>query len=151
LPAPAPVASAAMAPAPALPPPTRAPQPAPRFGPGLPAPTPLGPPPATVHQAPRPAPEPAAPPRLAPPRAPAPLGAELGRFQDPPALVDLVNEDRLPGQPACTRQGLDRAMRGESSVDSGWWSALADVRVVAARRGGVLLGAASYAIAPTDK
>jgi ribosomal protein S18 acetylase RimI-like enzyme len=100
---------------------------------------------------PRHAPEAAAPPRLAAPRPPAPLEVELVRFQELHGVVDVINEDQLPGQPACGRHGLDRAMRGESAIDSGWWSALSDVRVVAARRGGVLLGAASYAISPTDK
>jgi ribosomal protein S18 acetylase RimI-like enzyme len=99
----------------------------------------------------RPLAEPAPPPRLAAPRAPAPLEVEQARFEDLAAIVDLVNADLLPGQPACSRGALDMAMRGESPVDSGWWNALSGVQVVVARRGGVLLGAASYAVAPTGR
>jgi ribosomal protein S18 acetylase RimI-like enzyme len=78
---------------------------------------------------------------------------EIGRlrYEDLPAIIDLVNADLLPGQPACGRHALDLALRGESQVDASWWRELANVQAVVARRGGAVVGAASYAVAPTDR
>jgi GNAT superfamily N-acetyltransferase len=65
-------------------------------------------------------------------------------------VLDLVNADRLPGQPLSHREALDMALRGESSVDGTWWKQLANVQAVVAHRGGVPVGVASFAIAPAD-
>ncbi|HXM54096.1 MAG TPA: GNAT family N-acetyltransferase [Candidatus Dormibacteraeota bacterium] len=91
------------------------------------------------------------PPRSARPRQPAPLEIGRLRHEELAAIIDLVNADLLPGQPACGRHALDTALRGESPVDSGWWRELANVQVVVARRGGAVVGAASYAVAPADR
>jgi ribosomal protein S18 acetylase RimI-like enzyme len=159
--APAPLAAAAPVAAPVLPRavPTPPPQPRPqapaaaRFGPGLPAPA--------APPAPRPVPPAGdgngssadAAPALRPAR-PRPLGPlTIGpvRYEDLSSILDLVNADLLPGQPACGRRALDMAMRGESPVDGGWWRELSTVRVAVASRGGAVVGAASYAIAAADR
>jgi ribosomal protein S18 acetylase RimI-like enzyme len=80
-----------------------------------------------------------------------PLQVQRLRYEDLPFVLDLVNADQLPGQPACSRHALDRALRGESSVDASWWKELANVQAVVAQRGGVPVGAASFAIAPADR
>jgi len=153
-PAPAPPASA-----PAFPQPRQAAHPAPpaRFGPGLPAPAALPPP----TQAPRLAapvvngasPSSAFPPAVRParPRTTGPLEVGRVRYEDLPAILDLVNADLLPGQPGCGRHVLDMAMRGESPVDAAWWRELSNVKVAVARRGGEVAGAVSYAIAAADR
>ncbi len=43
-------------------------------------------------------------------------------------VLELINADRLPGQPVCTREMLDQAISGSSPVDSGWWAELTDIR-----------------------
>jgi GNAT superfamily N-acetyltransferase len=73
------------------------------------------------------------------------------RYEDLPAILDLVNADLLPGQPTCGRHALDMAMRGESPVDTSWWRELSNVRVAVASRGGAVVGAVSYAIAAADR
>jgi ribosomal protein S18 acetylase RimI-like enzyme len=89
--------------------------------------------------------------RSARPRPAAALEVGRLRYEDLPAIIDLANADLLPGQPACGRHALDMALRGESPVDATWWRELANVQAVVARRGGTVLGAASYAVAPTDR
>jgi GNAT superfamily N-acetyltransferase len=78
---------------------------------------------------------------------------EIGRvrYEDLPAILDLVNADLLPGQPTCGRHALDMAMRGESTVDASWWRELSNVRVAVASRGGAVVGATSYATAAADR
>jgi GNAT superfamily N-acetyltransferase len=73
------------------------------------------------------------------------------RYEDLPAILDLVNADLLPGQPSCGRHSLDMAMRGESTVDASWWRELSNVRVAVASRGGTVVGAASFASAAADR
>jgi GNAT superfamily N-acetyltransferase len=73
------------------------------------------------------------------------------RYEDLPAILDLVNADLLPGQPTCGRHALDMAMRGESPVDTSWWRELSNVRVAVASHGGAVVGAVSYAIAAADR
>ena len=80
-----------------------------------------------------------------------PLEIDRVRFEDLAAILDLVNADLLPGQPTCGRHALDMAMRGESTVDASWWRELSNVRVAVASRGGVVVGAASYATAAADR
>ena len=72
------------------------------------------------------------------------------RAHDLPSVPELANADLLPGQPACNRQLVDLALRGESPVDAQWWKELANVQAVVAVRDGDVVGAASYAIAPAD-
>ena len=136
----------------------RAPAPAPtpfRQAPRLatapvaPAPAPTPPDPAARTAGPRQAPPPS--PRAA---RPAPTGVlEVGRlrYEELPAVIQLVNADLLPGQPGCGRHALDTALRGQSPVDAGWWRELGSVQAVAARRGATVVGAASYAIASADR
>jgi GNAT superfamily N-acetyltransferase len=148
---PAPVAPAP-APRPAPPPP----QPAPRFGRGLPAPEAAPaprpvPPIANGHGSSSASAAPAPVPRPARPRPTGPLEIGRVRYEDLPAILDLVNADLLPGQPTCGRHALDMAMRGESPVDTSWWRELSNVRVAVASRGGVVVGAVSYAIAAADR
>jgi GNAT superfamily N-acetyltransferase len=120
-------------------------QPLPYARPGLPGlPTPA---PASAF-----APAPSAQPLPAPASVPA-SSLEVGRLRhaELAAVLDLVNADLLPGQPACTRRALDMALRGECSVDARWWKELANAQVVVARRGDAVVGAASYAVAPADR
>ena len=120
-----------------------------RFGPGLPAPA-AAPAPRLVSPV---ATAPVAAPEIRParPRPIGPLEIDRVRYEDLPAILDLVNADLLPGQPTCGRHALDMAMRGESLVDATWWSELSNVRVAVARRGGSVVGAASYASAVPDR
>lgn len=76
----------------------------------------------------------------------------MRRLQPPDLSVipDLVNADLLPGQPTCSRQLVEFALRGESLVDVQWWKELANIQAVVATRDGAVVGAASYAVAPTD-
>jgi len=164
LPAQIPIASAAASAAPpavVAPPPAPTPAPAPprpqlqpppaRFGPGLPTPTPA---PAAPSPTPHLNGAAGAPAPVARPVAPRPTGPveiDQVRYEDLAAVIDLVNADLLPGQPTCGRHALDMAMRGESAVDATWWRELSNVRVVVARRGGAVVGAASYAVATADR
>jgi len=133
--------------------PRLAPQPPPapvRFGPSLPAPAA---PPAARRLAPSViGSAAAAEPELRPARQRpiGPLAIDLMRYEDLPAILDLVNADLPPGQPTCSRQALEMAIRGESPVDTSWWRELSNVRVAVASRGGMVVGAASYAVAPAD-
>ncbi|MBW0101512.1 N-acetyltransferase [Pseudonocardia sp. KRD291] len=43
---------------------------------------------------------------------------------DHPAVLALVDADRVPGQPAATGERLSEALAGRSPVDSGWWDEL---------------------------
>jgi ribosomal protein S18 acetylase RimI-like enzyme len=89
--------------------------------------------------------------RPARPDATAPLEVGRLRYEELQPIIEVVNADLLPGQPPCGRHGLDTALRGESPVDSGWWRELGNVQAVVARRAGAIVGAASYAVAPTDR
>ncbi len=69
-----------------------------------------------------------------------------------PKLVELVNADRLPGQPACTPAMLQSAIDGVSPVDSAWWEELADLRTeVLPDSDGTPAGAVAYARRPRDR
>jgi ribosomal protein S18 acetylase RimI-like enzyme len=70
---------------------------------------------------------------------------------DEAAILDLVNADRLPGQPNVTPAMLGEALAGRSVVDSGWWAELVDLTTdVATAGGGRVVGVVSYAIRPRD-
>jgi GNAT superfamily N-acetyltransferase len=129
-----------------VPPAPRLPQ-TPRLGaPGLPP----APAPGPTPGAPVPAP-PA--PSLGPARPRPTAALEIGRlrYDDLQAVIELVNADLLPGQPTCGGHALEMALSGESPVDSSWWHELTNVQAVVARRGGAVVGAASYATAPADR
>ena len=67
------------------------------------------------------------------------------------ALRDLVDADRLPGQPALSACALAEALAGRSPIDSGWWAELTDLHVEAITApGDTLAGAVSWAIRPSD-
>ncbi|MBC2908256.1 GNAT family N-acetyltransferase [Streptomyces cupreus] len=70
---------------------------------------------------------------------------------DRAAVLELVNADRLPGQPAATPAMLADAVRGRSRVDAGWWAELAcPTTTVATSAAGTVLGVVSYALRPKD-
>jgi ribosomal protein S18 acetylase RimI-like enzyme len=57
-------------------------------------------------------------------------------------LCDLVDADRLPGQPACTPAMVTATLAGRSTLDAWWWQELATMRVVVAEgSGGEVTGA----------
>jgi len=80
------------------------------------------------------------------------VGIDVRRLRphDLSVIPDLVNADLLPGQPTCSRQLVEFALRGESLVDVQWWKELANIQALVATREGAVVGAASYAVAPTD-
>lgn len=66
--------------------------------------------------------------------------------EDAAAVVDLINADAVPGQPACTEVMLAEAVAGRSPVDSGWWAELDRLAIdVLCDSEGAIVGAASYA------
>ncbi|MGH3800567.1 MAG: GNAT family N-acetyltransferase [Pseudonocardiaceae bacterium] len=71
---------------------------------------------------------------------------------DEPAVLGLVNADRLPGQPQTTSAMFAEALAGCSPVDSGWWAELdvprTDVLTVPSGR---VVGVVSYATRPRDE
>lgn len=70
---------------------------------------------------------------------------------DCPAVAELVNADRLLGQPFCTPEMVQEAADGYSPVDSGWWEELRDVVVeVAEDATGTVCGAVGYATRALD-
>ncbi|MFD3438956.1 GNAT family N-acetyltransferase [Streptomyces sp. NPDC058685] len=70
---------------------------------------------------------------------------------DEHAVLALVDDDRMGGQPAPTPAMLGEALRGRSSVDAGWWAELEPPDVVVAEdKDGVVVGAASYALRLKD-
>lgn len=57
-------------------------------------------------------------------------------------LCELVDADRLPGQPACTPERVAAVLAGRSTHDAWSWRQLATMRILAAEGpGGELLGA----------
>jgi ribosomal protein S18 acetylase RimI-like enzyme len=54
-----------------------------------------------------------------------PLGPD-----DVDAVCSLVNQDRLPGQPACTPERVRTALAGRSTIDPWWWGELATMRTI---------------------
>jgi GNAT superfamily N-acetyltransferase len=69
---------------------------------------------------------------------------------DVPSVIDLINADRLPGQPVCDTELLHRALRGDFPGDPRGWSGFNDVRTLVAERGGRVVGVASSAVKVTD-
>ncbi|OEJ56321.1 hypothetical protein BGM19_36950 [Streptomyces agglomeratus] len=65
---------------------------------------------------------------------------------DAPAVLVLVEADRIPGQPRTTPAMLSEALEGRSLVDAGWWAELnKPVTQVAVNRAGAVVGVVSYA------
>ncbi|MGV4988704.1 GNAT family N-acetyltransferase [Streptomyces sp. NRAIS4] len=81
------------------------------------------------------------------------LGVSLRPYApaDQTAVLDLVNADRLPGQPVTTSAMLTEALAGRSGVDAAWWAELDQpVTSVATDVTGAVLGVVSYALRPKD-
>jgi ribosomal protein S18 acetylase RimI-like enzyme len=65
---------------------------------------------------------------------------------DARAVIELIDGDRLVGQPAVTEGMLNEAIAGRSPVDEGWWADLTDlVTIVAVDLSGAVVGVASFA------
>lgn len=72
--------------------------------------------------------------------------------QDENAVLQLVESDRLPGQPAVTTAMLSDALAGRSTVDSSWWEELdPPVAEIAHATTGQVLGVISYATRARDR
>lgn len=70
---------------------------------------------------------------------------------DQSAVLELINADRLPGQPQATPAMLAEALQGRSPVDSGWWAELEHPAThVAVDSAGSVVGVVSYAVRPKD-
>ena len=54
-----------------------------------------------------------------------PLGPD-----DVDAVCSLVNQELLPGQPACTPERVRTALAGRSTTDPWWWGELATMRTI---------------------
>ncbi|MGW6862977.1 GNAT family N-acetyltransferase [Streptomyces sp. NPDC054901] len=70
---------------------------------------------------------------------------------DAEAVLDLVNADRLPGQPTTTPEMLTEALAGRSPIDAGWWAELTPPTThVALDPRGRVVGVISWAQRPKD-
>ncbi|MBT2418004.1 GNAT family N-acetyltransferase [Streptomyces sp. ISL-22] len=71
---------------------------------------------------------------------------------DEEAVRELIDADRLPGQPGVSGAMLAEALAGRSPVDAGWWEKLERPRTwVAVECGdGGVVGVVSYALEPGD-
>lgn len=70
---------------------------------------------------------------------------------DQPAVLKLINADRIPGQPQAIPAMLTEALKGRSPIDSGWWAELERPTTrVAVDAAGVVMGVVSYAARPKD-
>lgn len=70
---------------------------------------------------------------------------------DEAVVLELVNADRLPGQPETTVAMLAEALAGRSPVDGGWWAELDSPRTdVVHDADGQVLGVVSYALRRRD-
>lgn len=70
---------------------------------------------------------------------------------DEQAVLELINADRLPGQPETTSEMLAEALAGRSPVDGGWWAELkVPVTDVVHDAVGQVLGVVSYSTRPSD-
>jgi hypothetical protein len=70
---------------------------------------------------------------------------------DETAVLELVNSDRLTGQPAATARMLAEAIAGRSPVGTGAWAGLDQPRTdVLLGPAGYVIGAVSYSVRPGD-
>ncbi|MER8848538.1 MULTISPECIES: GNAT family N-acetyltransferase [Mesorhizobium] len=65
--------------------------------------------------------------------------------RDHAAVLELINADRLEGQPECSLEMLRSALRGQSSVDDACWCELSDLRTIVVEAHGRVAGAMSFA------
>ncbi|OIV36511.1 hypothetical protein BIV57_15920 [Mangrovactinospora gilvigrisea] len=69
---------------------------------------------------------------------------------DRDAVLNLINADRLPGQPRATAADLTDALKGRSRHDAEWWKALDAPVTVVAVEGGAVVGVVSFAVRRKD-
>lgn len=71
---------------------------------------------------------------------------------DQERVLELVNADRMVGQPVATPEMLEEALAGRSSlVDAGWWAELADLATeVLVDDEGIVQGGLATALRPRD-
>ncbi len=70
---------------------------------------------------------------------------------DRAAALDLINADRMPGQPVATPGMLADALTGRSCVDAGWWAELDHPEtLVVTDITGATVGVISCALRPRD-
>jgi hypothetical protein len=81
---------------------------------------------------------------------PAELAVRPYRRTDAAAVLELINADRLPGQPACTMSMLDEALAGRSVIDAAWWEELKVPSTDVLVEGGRVLGVISFAVRRSD-
>ncbi|MET9607097.1 GNAT family N-acetyltransferase [Streptomyces sp. NPDC006512] len=68
------------------------------------------------------------------------------------AVLNVINSERIPGQPVTSAEMLSNALEGRSTVDAGWWADLAPPSTwVAVKAPGILVGVVSYAWRPKDR
>lgn len=65
-------------------------------------------------------------------------------------VLELVNEDRLPGQPVVALDMLRKARQGISEVDRGYWLGLKPPKIEVLLEGDEVTGVVSYADHKTD-
>jgi GNAT superfamily N-acetyltransferase len=73
------------------------------------------------------------------------------RSSDQDQVLELINADRLVGQPVATPEMLEEALAGRSVVDAGWWAELDDLATeVLVDPDGAVQGVLSTAVRPRD-
>lgn len=73
------------------------------------------------------------------------------RPSDQTRVLELVNADRLAGQPVTQPEMLEEALAGRSTVDAGWWAELADLATeVLVDPSGMVQGVLATAMRPRD-
>jgi ribosomal protein S18 acetylase RimI-like enzyme len=85
-------------------------------------------------------------------QSPAGLAVRPYQSADAAAVLELINADRLPGQPACSMRMLSDALAGRSMIDAAWWKELrAPATDVLVAEHSQLVGVVSYAIRRSDR
>ncbi|WP_267595655.1 GNAT family N-acetyltransferase [Carbonactinospora thermoautotrophica] len=77
------------------------------------------------------------------------LTARPYRSGDEAAVLELINHDRVPGQPRCTGGMLTEALAGRAAVDAGWWTRQPSTDVLVDETGRPV-GVVSYVITRYD-
>jgi hypothetical protein len=73
------------------------------------------------------------------------------RSSDQDRVLELINADRLVGQPVAALEMLEEALAGRSEVDAGWWAELDDLATeVLVDPDGAVQGVLSTAVRPRD-
>ncbi|MEV6286998.1 GNAT family N-acetyltransferase [Kribbella sp. NPDC051770] len=73
------------------------------------------------------------------------------RAADEAAVLELVNADRILGQPLATAAMLAEALAGRSAVDSSFWAELEPPVTEVLEADGVVSGVVSYAVRRSDR